>query len=54
MLTGQRVEEIAWLHVEQWDAAERIIDWSKLHNLTIAFPRRHPISDRRQEQSFRS
>jgi len=29
MLTGQRVEEIARLHYDQWDAAERIIDWSK-------------------------
>lgn len=29
MLTGQRVEEIARLHVDQWDVAERIIDWSK-------------------------
>ena len=34
MLTGQRVEEIARLHVDQWDAAERIIDWSKTKNLT--------------------
>lgn len=32
MLTGQRVEEIARLHVEQWDAKERIIDWSKTKN----------------------
>jgi hypothetical protein len=32
MLTGQRVEEIARLHVDQWDAAERIIDWSKTKN----------------------
>lgn len=32
MLTGQRVEEIASLHVDQWDAAERIIDWSKTKN----------------------
>jgi integrase len=29
MLTGQRVEEIARLHVDQWDAEEEIIDWSK-------------------------
>jgi integrase len=29
MLTGQRVEEIAKLHVDQWGAMERIIDWSK-------------------------
>jgi integrase len=29
MLTGQRVEEIARLHVDQWDARERIIDWTK-------------------------
>ncbi len=32
MLTGQRVEEIARLHVEQWDAKEAIIDWSKTKN----------------------
>ncbi|MER8753797.1 site-specific integrase [Mesorhizobium sp. M1050] len=32
MLTGQRVGEIAGLHVDQWDAAERIIDWSKTKN----------------------
>jgi integrase len=32
MLTGQRVEEIARLHVDQWDAGERIIDWSKTKN----------------------
>ncbi|MGX8013707.1 tyrosine-type recombinase/integrase [Mesorhizobium sp. ORM8.1] len=32
MLTGQRVEEIARLHVDQWDATERIIDWSKTKN----------------------
>ncbi|CAN7552937.1 tyrosine-type recombinase/integrase [Mesorhizobium sp. LjNodule214] len=29
MLTGQRVEEIARLHVDQWDATEGVIDWSK-------------------------
>ncbi|WBO20919.1 tyrosine-type recombinase/integrase [Sphingomonas abietis] len=33
MLTGQRVEELARLHVDQWDASERIIDWSKTKNL---------------------
>lgn len=33
MLTGQRVEEIARLHVDQWDAEERIIDWSTTKNL---------------------
>lgn len=33
MLTGQRVEEIASLDVDQWDANERIIDWSKTKNL---------------------
>jgi integrase len=33
MLTGQRVEEIARLHVDQWDAKERIIDWTKTKNL---------------------
>lgn len=32
MLTGQRVEEIARLHEENWDAMERIIDWSKTKN----------------------
>lgn len=32
MLTGQRVEEIASLHVDQWDANERILDWSKTKN----------------------
>jgi integrase len=32
MLTGQRVEEIARLHQDQWDAKERIIDWSKTKN----------------------
>jgi len=32
MLTRQRVEEIARLHVDQWDAKERIIDWSKTKN----------------------
>ena len=32
MLTGQRVEEIARLHVDQWDAAERILDWSRTKN----------------------
>jgi integrase len=33
MLTGQRVEEIARFHVDQWDAKDRIIDWSKTKNL---------------------
>lgn len=32
MLTGQRVEEIARLHIDQWDVTERIIDWSKTKN----------------------
>jgi integrase len=32
MLTGQRVEEIARLHIDQWDSRERIIDWSKTKN----------------------
>ncbi|AZO68082.1 tyrosine-type recombinase/integrase [Mesorhizobium sp. M6A.T.Cr.TU.016.01.1.1] len=32
MLTGQRVEEIARLHADQWDAREHIIDWSKTKN----------------------
>jgi integrase len=32
MLTGQRVEEIAGLHTDQWDKVERIIDWSKTKN----------------------
>ena len=34
MLTGQRVEEIARLHVDNWDAEEKIIDWSKTKNGT--------------------
>ena len=34
MLTGQRVEEIARLHIDQWDPQERIIDWSKTKNTT--------------------
>jgi integrase len=33
MLTGQRVEEIARLRIDQWDAAEKIVDWSKTKNL---------------------
>lgn len=33
MLTGQRVEEIARLHVDQWEPKEKIIDWSKTKNL---------------------
>jgi len=32
MLTGQRVDEIARLHKDQWDSAERILDWSKTKN----------------------
>jgi integrase len=32
MLTGQRVDEIARLHVSQWDAKERLIDWSNTKN----------------------
>lgn len=32
MLTGQRVEEVAQLHVDQWDADGRILDWSKTKN----------------------
>jgi len=32
MLTGQRVEEIARLHEDNWDATEHIIDWSKTKN----------------------
>ncbi|WP_316177518.1 MULTISPECIES: tyrosine-type recombinase/integrase [unclassified Bradyrhizobium] len=32
MLTGQRVDEIARLHVHQWDAQELIIDWSRTKN----------------------
>src|SRR5215468_2027083 len=32
MLTGQRVEEIARLHADQWDRKEKIIDWSKTKN----------------------
>lgn len=32
MLTGQRVDEIAKLHISQWDAQDRIIDWSVTKN----------------------
>jgi integrase len=32
MLTGQRVQEIARLHVSQYDRRERILDWSKTKN----------------------
>jgi integrase len=32
MLTGQRVEEIARLHADNWDGEEKIIDWSKTKN----------------------
>jgi integrase len=32
MLTGQRVEEITRLHVDQWDSRDHIIDWSKTKN----------------------
>lgn len=32
MLTGQRVQEIAKLHVSQYDRAEQIIDWPKTKN----------------------
>ena len=32
MLTGQRVEEIARLHIDHWDATERVIDCSKTKN----------------------
>jgi integrase len=32
MLTGQRVEEIARSHVDQWEAQERDIDWSRTKN----------------------
>jgi hypothetical protein len=39
MLTGQRVEEIARLHV---DASERIIDWSKTKNLQVGL--KMPVS----------
>lgn len=39
MLTGQRVEEIARLHEDNWDAMEHIIDWSKTkNNLPHAIP----------------
>lgn len=34
MLTGQRVQEIARLHKDHWDADERILDWSKTKNST--------------------
>jgi len=42
MLTGQRVEEIARLHIDQWDATERIIDWSKTKN---GKPHAIPVSE---------
>jgi integrase len=32
MLTGQRVEEIATLHEDQFDRRERMLDWSKTKN----------------------
>ncbi|PON07826.1 hypothetical protein ATY29_08715 [Rhizobium hidalgonense] len=32
-LARRIVEEVARLHVDQWDAKERIIDWSKTKNL---------------------
>lgn len=32
MLTGQRVQEIAALHVDQFDQAETMLDWSKTKN----------------------
>jgi integrase len=32
MLTGQRVQEVARLHVDQWDRGEQIIDWSRTKN----------------------
>lgn len=32
MLIGQRVEEVARLNKDQWDARERIIDWSRTKN----------------------
>jgi integrase len=41
MLTGQRVQEIAKLHVSQYDAKERILDWSRTKNTkphTIPLP----------------
>ena len=39
MLTGQRVGEIGSLNVDQWDANERIIDWSKTKKWQAS---RHP------------
>ena len=38
-LTGQCVEEIARLHVDQWDAKERIIEWVEDQEQQAA---RHP------------
>lgn len=32
MLTGQRVQEIASLHVSQWDAKDQLLDWHKTKN----------------------
>lgn len=42
MLTGQRVDEIAQLHKDQWDSKERIIDWSKTKN---GKPHAIPVGD---------
>jgi len=42
MLTGQRVDEIAQLHTSQWNAEERIIDWSKTKN---NMPHAVPVPD---------
>lgn len=32
MLTGQRVQEVAQLHVKQWDRTAQIIDWARTKN----------------------
>ncbi len=42
MLMGQRVDEIAQLHKDQWDSKERIIDWSKTKN---GKPHTIPVGD---------
>jgi integrase len=42
MLTGQRVDEIAQLHKDQWDSKEKILDWSKTKN---GKPHTIPVGD---------
>lgn len=42
MLTGQRVQEIAALHADQWCPEERMIDWSQTKN---GIPHAIPVPD---------